>query len=229
MRVAEPFYIPPRSATPTAPAYRPRLRAIAADVIARHKRAQGSSLLQTGTDEHGLKMSQAARDRGVEPQALADEMSALFRDMADGWTSATTASSGPPTRTPPCQPGDLGSHGGAGRHLSRPLRRLVLGPRRGILRREGTDGGRGRAPVAAGHCGRVDGGGKLVLPPSAYAQPLLEHIEANPDFIRPRRAATKCWASSAAAVRPVDLAHSFDWGVRVPGRTTTSCTSGSTR
>src|SRR3546814_3630463 len=37
----------------------------------------------TGTDEHGMKMAQAARSRGVEPRALADEMSSYFKDMDD--------------------------------------------------------------------------------------------------------------------------------------------------
>ncbi len=39
---------------------------------------------QTGTDEHGLKMAQKARDLGIDARAqLADEMSALFhRDCA---------------------------------------------------------------------------------------------------------------------------------------------------
>src|SRR3546814_10767535 len=37
----------------------------------------------TGTDAHGMKMAQAARSRGVEPRALADEMSSYFKDMDD--------------------------------------------------------------------------------------------------------------------------------------------------
>src|SRR3546814_9036279 len=38
---------------------------------------------QTGTDEHGLKMAQTARGRGVEPSLLADEMSSYFKEMDD--------------------------------------------------------------------------------------------------------------------------------------------------
>ena len=52
------------------------------------------------------------------------------------------------------------------RPLSRPLRGLVLGPRRSLLRRERADRrGRGREALAAGHPGRMDGRGELVLPP----------------------------------------------------------------
>src|SRR3546814_17079258 len=57
--------------------------AIAADAIARFQRQAGRDVrFQTGTDEHGLKMVQTARDRGVPVRALADEMSGYFQDMA---------------------------------------------------------------------------------------------------------------------------------------------------
>src|SRR3546814_9891889 len=57
--------------------------AIAADAIARFQRLAGRDVrFQTGTDEHGLKMVQTARDRGVPVRALADEMSGYFQDMA---------------------------------------------------------------------------------------------------------------------------------------------------
>ena len=36
-----------------------------------------------GTDEHGLKMAQAARARDITPRALADEMSSYFNEMCD--------------------------------------------------------------------------------------------------------------------------------------------------
>lgn len=58
--------------------------AIATDAIARFQRMMGRDVFfQTGTDEHGLKMAQAARARGIEPLALADEMSSYFREMDD--------------------------------------------------------------------------------------------------------------------------------------------------
>ena len=57
---------------------------IATDAIARFQRMMGRDVFfQTGTDEHGLKMDQAARARGIEPRALADEMSGYFKDMND--------------------------------------------------------------------------------------------------------------------------------------------------
>ncbi|MCA9772233.1 MAG: class I tRNA ligase family protein, partial [Myxococcales bacterium] len=48
---------------------------IAADVLARFERARGKRVkFLTGTDEHGQKIQHAARDRGIAPIALADQV-----------------------------------------------------------------------------------------------------------------------------------------------------------
>jgi len=58
--------------------------AIATDAFARAARMMGRDVFfQTGTDEHGLKIAQAARTKGVSPAELADEMSSYFRKMDD--------------------------------------------------------------------------------------------------------------------------------------------------
>ena len=55
---------------------------ILTDVIARFHRLMGDRVhFLTGTDEHGQKVQQTARARGVAPQQFADEMSAEFRAM----------------------------------------------------------------------------------------------------------------------------------------------------
>jgi methionyl-tRNA synthetase len=52
------------------------------DVIARFRRLMGDSVyFLTGTDEHGQKVQQTARAKGVAPQQFADEVSAEFRAM----------------------------------------------------------------------------------------------------------------------------------------------------
>ncbi|MFX7052274.1 class I tRNA ligase family protein, partial [Acinetobacter baumannii] len=49
---------------------------------ARFQRLSGRDVrFQTGTDEHGLKMAQKARELGVTPRQLADEMAQHFIDM----------------------------------------------------------------------------------------------------------------------------------------------------
>ncbi len=58
--------------------------AIATDVFARAARMAGRDVFfQTGTDEHGLKVAQAARARDIEPQAFVDELSSYFKEMDD--------------------------------------------------------------------------------------------------------------------------------------------------
>ncbi|MBX3374939.1 MAG: methionine--tRNA ligase [Phycisphaeraceae bacterium] len=53
-----------------------------ADVLARAHRQRGRDVFfLTGTDEHGLKVEQSARARGIPPKALADENSRAFRDV----------------------------------------------------------------------------------------------------------------------------------------------------
>ncbi len=79
----EPYYLTTAISYPNG---RPHIghayEAIAADVIARHKRAQGRDVrLVTGTDEHGLKMARTARETGRDTLEFATEMSNYFREM----------------------------------------------------------------------------------------------------------------------------------------------------
>src|SRR5215204_191241 len=81
--MAEPFYITTAISYPNG---RPHIghayEAIAADAIARFQRARGRDVrLVTGTDEHGLKMAQAARSENRDTLEYANEMSGYFRDM----------------------------------------------------------------------------------------------------------------------------------------------------
>ena len=55
---------------------------LAADVLARHLRSQDLPVhFQTGTDEHGSNVEKTARERGVEPKAWCDGISADFRAL----------------------------------------------------------------------------------------------------------------------------------------------------
>lgn len=79
----EPYYLTTAISYPNG---RPHIghayEAIAADVIARVKKAQGYDVrLVTGTDEHGLKMAKTARDAGRDTLEFATEMSNHFREM----------------------------------------------------------------------------------------------------------------------------------------------------
>ena len=83
--MSEPLYITTAISYPNGPPHIGHAyEAIASDVLARFHRMSGREVrFQTGTDEHGLKMAQAADHRGVTPQQLADEMSSKFKYMCD--------------------------------------------------------------------------------------------------------------------------------------------------
>ncbi len=55
---------------------------IVADIIARYKRLRGYDVFYlTGTDEHGQKISQAAREKGLEPKELCDQLAEKFKEL----------------------------------------------------------------------------------------------------------------------------------------------------
>ncbi|NOZ90346.1 MAG: methionine--tRNA ligase [Epsilonproteobacteria bacterium] len=57
---------------------------IIADTLARYARLIGQdTFFLTGTDEHGQKIEEAAKKRGKDTQAYADEISAKFRELWD--------------------------------------------------------------------------------------------------------------------------------------------------
>ncbi|MEM6749501.1 MAG: class I tRNA ligase family protein, partial [Planctomycetota bacterium] len=79
--MAKPFYI-------TTPIYyvnaRPHIGHVytttIADVVARYRRLSGEAVFfLTGTDEHGKKVADAARDRGVSPQEYVDQIAGEFQ------------------------------------------------------------------------------------------------------------------------------------------------------
>jgi len=56
---------------------------LACDVLARFMRLDGRRVkFLTGTDEHGQKVEQKAREAGIDPQAFTDQVSQNFRDLA---------------------------------------------------------------------------------------------------------------------------------------------------
>ena len=81
----DPFYITTAISYPNGkPHIGHAYEAIAADTIARFRRAQGRDVrFITGTDEHGLKMVQTARDAGRDTMEFATEMSSYFKAMCE--------------------------------------------------------------------------------------------------------------------------------------------------
>ena len=83
--MADPYYLTTAIHYPNGkPHIGHAYETIAADVMSRFQRLRGREVrFQTGTDEHGLKMAQKARDLGKTPRELADEMSGYFRNLFD--------------------------------------------------------------------------------------------------------------------------------------------------
>ena len=57
---------------------------VLADAIARYKRSKGFDVyFQTGTDEHGEKIEQKAKEAGVTPQEFVDEKASEVKKIWD--------------------------------------------------------------------------------------------------------------------------------------------------
>ena len=217
----KPFYVTTAISYPNG---RPHVghayEAIATDAIARWNRLAGREVrFLTGTDEHGLKMAQTARARGVEPRALADEMSAAFKGMAD----ALNISYDRFIRTTDAD------HYAASAEIWRRMRDrgdLYLG------RYEGWYSIRDEAFYAESEL--IDGEGGTKLSPqgtpvewtaeeswffrlSAYQQKLLDLYETQADFIRPEGRRNEVVSFVRGGLSDLSVSrNSFDWGVPVP-------------
>jgi len=220
--MAEPYYITTAIAYPNGkPHIGHAYEVIATDVIARFQRLAGRDVFfLTGTDEHGLKMAQAARERGVEPSTLAIEMSGYFKEMDDRLNISYDRF----IRT--TEP----EHHVASQAIWRAMvdkGDIYLG------RYEGWYSVRDEAYYDEEEL--VAGEGNEQLSPqgtpvewtveeswffrlSNYQQPLLDHYRANPGFIRPETRRNEVTRFVEGGLRDLSISRtSFDWGVKVPG------------
>ena len=219
--MADPFYITTAISYPNG---RPHIghayEAIAADAIARFQRQAGRDVrFQTGTDEHGLKMVQAARAQDRDVRELADEMSGYFRDMCN----ALDVSYDRFVRT--TEP----AHYRASQALWEAMAASGdLYP----SRYEGWYSVRDEAFYADSEL--VDGEGGKLSPQgtpvewtveeswffrlSKYQQPLLDLYAREPDFIRPESRRNEVVRFVEGGLTDLSVSRtSFDWGVPVPG------------
>ena len=193
---------------------------IATDAIARFQRMMGRDVFfQTGTDEHGLKMAQTARARGIEPRALADEMAGYFKVM----NGALNISHDRFIRT--SEP----DHHRASQAIWRAMEAngdLYLG------RYEGWYSVRDEAFYDEKELIEGEGGAKLspqntpvewtveeswFFRLSAYQDKLLALYESQPDFIQPESRRNEIMRFVEGGLSDLSISRtSFDWGVRVP-------------
>ncbi len=219
--MGEPYYITTAISYPNGPPHIGHAyEAIAADAMARFQRAQGRDVrFQTGTDEHGLKMAQAARVEGVEPRTFADKMSHLFQDMCD----VLNISYDRFIRTSQAD------------HYRSSQAIWSAMEERGDLyldRYEGWYSVRDEAYYEEEELSTDDDGVKLsphgtpvewtveeswFFRLAKYQQPLLDYYAANPDFIRPESRRNEVVRFVEGGLKDLSISRtSFDWGVPVP-------------
>ncbi|PDH69849.1 MAG: methionine--tRNA ligase [Sphingomonadaceae bacterium MED-G03] len=194
---------------------------IATDAIARFQRMMGRDVFfQTGTDEHGLKMAQTARGRGIEPRALADEMAGYFKAMNDGLNISHDRF----IRT------SEADHHRASQAIWQAMEAngdLYLG------RYEGWYSVRDEAFYDEKELVEGEGGAKLspqgtpvewtveeswFFRLSAYQDRLLALYESQPDFIQPDSRRNEIMRFVEGGLSDLSVSRtSFDWGVKVPG------------
>ncbi|MFP5328990.1 MAG: methionine--tRNA ligase [Alphaproteobacteria bacterium] len=220
--MAEPYYITTAINYPNGPPHIGHAyEAIAADVIARFQRSRGREVrFQTGTDEHGLKMAQAARAEGLEPRDFADKMSRLFKEMDERLEISYDRF----IRT------SEEAHHRASQSIWKAMEErgdLYLG------RYEGWYSVRDEAYYDESELTEGEGGEKLspqgtpvewtveeswFFRLSAYQDRLLDHYRANPDFIRPETRRNEVIRFVEGGLSDLSISRtSFDWGVKVPG------------
>ena len=195
--------------------------AIATDALARFKRLDGYDVFfLTGTDEHGIKMLQTAREQGLTPAELADRNTPRFQDMV----RALDCSNDDFIRTREdrhhrstqeiwrrmADNGDiyLGSYSGwysVRDEAYYEASELVVGEGAEKLSPQGT-------PVEW-----VEEE-SYFFKLSAYQEPLLAYYEANPDFIGPDVRRNEVVSFVERGLQDLSVSRTtFDWGIPVPG------------
>ncbi len=220
--MSAPFYITTAISYPNGkPHIGHAYEAIAADAIARFHRLSGRDVrFQTGTDEHGLKMLQTARDKGVDVRDLCREMSDQFQAMCDKLNISydhfqrTTA----PEHHSACQAlwkalvanGDMELGRYEGWYSVRDEafyeeKELKVGP-------DGTKLSPQDTPVEW----TVEENWRFKL--SNYTEKLLAYYEAHPEFIQPDSRRNEVINFVKGGLNDISVSRtSFDWGVKVPG------------
>jgi len=220
--MADPFYITTAISYPNG---RPHIghayEAIATDAIARFQRMRGRDVFfLTGTDEHGLKMAQTARERGVDPRAFAEEMSGYFREMDelldisfDRFIRTTEPDHHKASQAIWQAMADKGD--------------IYLGRYEGwySVRDEAyydekelvvADSGERLSPQGTEVEWTVEESWFFRL--SAYQDRLLEHYAAHAEFIRPESRRNEVMRFVEGGLSDLSISRtSFDWGVKVPG------------
>jgi len=193
---------------------------IATDAIARFKRLDGFDVrFLTGTDEHGLKVAQAAAAAGVPTAELALRNSDVFQRMQETLnisfdrfirtTDADHHESSKEIWRRMSAAGDIYLDTYSGWYSVRDERFFV----------------ESETQLADGTRIAVETGAPVIWTEeqtyffrlSAYTDKLLAHYNANPDFIAPEVRRNEVISFVSGGLRDLSISRtSFDWGVQVP-------------
>lgn len=196
---------------------------MATDAIARYHRLNGENVyFSTGTDDHGQKMLQTAREQGKTAQELADELTPAFREMAQALN---------------CSHDDFIRTSEARHHasVSELWQRIADNGCDDIYKDsyKGWYSVRDEAFYGEDELSD-DGEGKKLSPQgtpvewleedsyffrlSAYEDKLLAHFEANPQFLMPDSRRNEIVSFIRGGLKDLSISRTaFDWGVPVPG------------
>ncbi len=194
--------------------------AIATDWLARFARLDGRQVFfLTGTDEHGLKIAQAARKTGVSPKAFVDDMVRYFKDM----DARLDISFDRFIRTTD------NDHKAAVQEL---WKRMEAAGDIYLDRYEGWYSVRDEAYYDEDEIVTADDGTRLAPTGTAvewtveeswffrlsrYQQPLIDLYASQPEFIRPANRLNEMRAFVERGLKDLSISRtSFDWGVPVP-------------
>ena len=194
---------------------------IATDAIARFKRLDGFDVrFLTGTDEHGLKMAQAAAAEGISPRELAKRNSDVFQRLQeklnisfDRFIRTTDADHHEASKAiwqRMADAGDIYLDSYAGWYSVRDERYFTEDET--ALDATGT-----RIAVETGTPVTWTEEQTYFFRLSAYTDKLLAHYEANPDFIGPQVRRNEVVSFVSGGLNDLSISRtSFDWGVQVP-------------
>ncbi|OIN79022.1 methionine--tRNA ligase [Mycobacterium malmoense] len=217
----KPYYITTAIAYPNAaPHVGHAYEYIATDAIARFKRLDGFDVrFLTGTDEHGLKVAQAAAAEGLPTAELARRNSDVFQRLQERLnisfdrfirtTDADHHESSKEIWRRMSAAGDIYLDSYSGWYSVRDERFFVES--------ETAVAGETRIAVETGAEVTWTEEQTYFFRLSAYTDKLLAHYNANPDFIAPEVRRNEVISFVSGGLRDLSISRtSFDWGVPVP-------------
>jgi methionyl-tRNA synthetase len=218
-----PFYVTTAIAYPNAaPHIGHAYEYIATDAIARFNRLDGFDVRYlTGTDEHGQKMAEAAAREGVPTAELARRNSDVFQRLQeklnisfDRFIRTTDADHLEASKViwqRMADAGDIYLDTYRGWYSVRDESYLTEDETR--LEADGT-----RVAAASGAPVTWTEEPTYFFRLSAYADKLLAHYEAHPEFIAPDSRRNEVISFVSGGLRDLSISRTtFDWGVPVPG------------